>query len=130
MRDFINLLEGFGTYTEVEFVCINPSTGGSDQAKVKALHEMLCRMPGLLVVRQDFMEEAGHLAMTAIIVDQSMVGEADITAAARKAGVAIDVVKQIGERIVDDIYGGTYENMIDAISTSLGQQIKGVCWSS
>ena len=130
MRDLITLLEGFGTYTEVEFVCINPSTGGSDPEKVRVLHDMMTRMPGLLVVRQDFMEEAGHLAMVAIIMEDAMVSRADIERAAKKAGVEIDVVRQINDRIVDDIYAGTYENMVDAINTSSGQQIKGVCWSA
>ena len=129
MRDFMKILEGFGTYTEVEFVCINPTTGGSDPTKIKALYGVLSKMPGLLLVRQDYMEEAGHLAMTAIITDESMVSKSDITKATRQTGVKIDVINQISDRSIDQMYDGTYENMIDMLATSGGFYRKGVCWS-
>lgn len=125
MREFMKLLEGFGTYTEIEFVCINPATGGSDPAKVATLYKMLSKMPGLVLLRQ---EEAGHLALVAIIVEGDMVSAKDVRAAAKKAGVNIDTTREIGDHILDEIYDGTYPDMIDMLATSTGFTKRGRSW--
>lgn len=129
MREFMKIVEGFGTYTEIEFVCINPENGGSDPAKVKTLYKMLSKLPGLVLMRQDFMEEAGHLAFVAIIVESGEVSERDVVAAAKRAGVAIDTTRQIDDRILDQIYDGSYPDMIDMLATSTGFTCRGRSWS-
>ena len=129
MREFMKLVEGFGgTYTEIEFVCINPVKGGSDPVKIKTLYQILAAMPGLILMRQDFMEEAGHLALVAIIVEDMMISKRDVIEAAKKAGVEIDTTRKIGDLILDQIYDGSYPDMIDMLATSTGVTRKGGSW--
>lgn len=133
IREWISVVEALQTtYTDVEFVCINPSTGGSDPARVRALYDALSKMPGLLLVRQDYMEEAGHLVLRAIILDPAVHVE-QISDAADQAGVEIDVVSDLPARaaqdILDEMISGHYENQIDALNTTTGYHVRGVCWS-
>jgi len=114
-------------YPYVEFVCVNPSVPGSTSPeKAAALYERLKGIPGLIVLRQDFSEEADHLAMLAYVLAEGADALRAIEGAARLSGVGIDLIRDIGAETIRWILDGTEDNMIDAFVTSEGRHVLGM----
>lgn len=113
-------------YPYVEFVCVNPGVPGSTPAaKAADLYGRLKVIPGLLILRQDFSEEAGHLAMLAYVLEDEGGALLSIEEAASRSGVGIDLVRDVGAETIRWIMDGTEDNMIDAYVTSERRHVPG-----
>jgi hypothetical protein len=105
-------------FVEVEFVCVHhydtPRNTSPDAAA--RLWECLKQIPNLCIYRQDFIEEAQHEAMCAIIrVDDEDVTLGRIKKAASDCGVEIDIIDRNMHLL--DIERGQMENLSEAVFT-------------
>jgi len=113
-------------YPYVEFVCVNPGVPGSTPPESAAdLYERLKSIPGLMILRQDFSEEAGHLAMLAYVLEDDGSVLRIVEEAARLSGVGIDLARDVGGDTIRWILDGTEDNMIDAYVTSERRHVLG-----
>jgi len=113
-------------YPYVEFVCVNPGVPGSTPPENAAvLYERLKSIPGILILRQDFSEEAGHLAMLAYVIEDDAAILPAIRDAASLSDVGIDLVRDVGPGTIGWILDGTEDNMIDAYHTGEGRHVIG-----
>lgn len=101
---------------EVEFVCINPShPSGTKPENADRLYKALCKLPDILVYREDFFEEAGHWAMCAAANSESQVQQ--IVRLAEECGVAIDEIHPFDPDVL-----AFRSNLIDIYSSEHGYE--------
>lgn len=113
MRKWIDLVEGQTGNLEVEFVCVHhyDAPRNTTPEAAKRLWERLKTIPNLCIYRQDFIEEANHEAMCAIIRVDDDETLRHVKEAARECGVEIDVIDRNNHLI--DIERGMMDNLAE-----------------
>ena len=137
MRASEFIIENFGKYPEIEFICVNKDVPGSTDPKdQEALFQSLKKVPGIVVYRQDFDEDeddfSGGKSLAVIIVKGGNTTAKRVKALAAQHNVKIDLTAQKDDRFIDRLYNGSepavtdwFDNSIDkdiheTISTGLG----------
>lgn len=96
---------------EIEFVCCNPEfeDATSPQAQEALMHS-LRTVPGLATYRQDWGE--GQTSLSSVIRrDAPRHVEQTIRRLAKRHGVEVDLVNDVDDRHLDELYNGTKENV-------------------
>ena len=96
---------------EIEFVCCNPDfdDATSPEAQSSLMHS-LRTVPGLATYRQDWGDGQTSLA-TVIRPDAPRHAEQTIRRLAKRHGVQVDLINEVEDRHVDELYDGTKENV-------------------
>lgn len=118
MRKWINLMENASGEIEVEFVCVHGYNAPKNTPKEAAarLWKKLKTIPNLCIYKQDFVEEANHKAMCAIIVEDDDHTLEQVKKAAKACGVEIDIIAR--NHHLYDIQRGIMGNLTAVVYTN------------
>jgi len=122
------IIENFGKYPEIEFICVNKDVPGSTDPKdQEALFQSLKKVPGIVVYRQDFDEDeddfSGGKSLAVIIVKGGNTTAKRVKALAAQHNVKIDLTAQKDDRFIDRLYNGSEPAVTDWFDNSIDKEM-------
>lgn len=117
LREYIDIVsEAARSYKEIEFVCVNSGfDDATNDEKQLALKQELQKIPGVVVLHQDWSEgDNQQLSLAAIVTDRENYRTIakTIRQLAAKHGIAIDMINDVDDNYVDRAITGRHPNQV------------------